>query len=69
MENESDSIEIKSLRTPISAYQKRVRYAVLEFEHLLDSSSIDAVGWAQIAETVFHNYRLYDGFVVLHGQS
>jgi L-asparaginase/Glu-tRNA(Gln) amidotransferase subunit D len=68
MKNEKDQIEIKSLRTPTSAYHKRVRYAVLEFEHLLDSSSIDAKGWAQIAETVFHNYRLYDGFVILHGQ-
>ena len=31
----------RSLRTPISRYRKHVRYAVLEFEELLDSSSIN----------------------------
>jgi lysophospholipase len=56
-----------SLRTPITAYGKQVRYTVFEFEELLDSSSIDAKGWTQIAETIFQNYTLYDGFVVLHG--
>lgn len=43
------------------------RYAVLEFETLLDSSSIDSKGWAEIAQTIFRNYTLFDGFVVLHG--
>jgi hypothetical protein len=43
------------------------RYAVLEFETLLDSSSIDSKGWAEIAQTIFRNYKLFDGFVVLHG--
>ncbi|RMZ84892.1 hypothetical protein DV738_g137, partial [Chaetothyriales sp. CBS 135597] len=42
-------------------------YAVLEFEELLDSSSIDSHGWAEIAKTIFRNYTLFDGFVVLHG--
>lgn len=58
---------VQSLRTPISAYERRVRYAVYEFETLLDSSSIDAVGWDIIAHTIYRNYQLYDGFVVLHG--
>jgi 60kDa lysophospholipase len=40
---------------------------VLEFEELLDSSSIDSTGWVQIAETIHRNYTLFDGFVVLHG--
>lgn len=44
-----------------------VRYVVLEFEELLDSSSIDSKGWMQIAETIYRNYTLFDGFVVLHG--
>ena len=43
------------------------RYAVLEFEELLDSSSIDSTGWVSIAETINRNYTLFDGFVVLHG--
>jgi len=68
--------ELQSLRTPTSVYGKRVRYvvdtpldryAVLEFETLLDSSSIDSQGWAEIAQTIFRNYKFFDGFVVLHG--
>lgn len=43
------------------------RYAVLEYETLLDSSSIDSKGWDQIAQTIWRNYKLFDGFVVLHG--
>ncbi|CAG8013110.1 unnamed protein product [Penicillium olsonii] len=62
-----DQTEHPSLRTPMTAYGRRVRYTVYEFEELLDSSSIDAKGWAQIAETVERNYTLFDGFVILHG--
>ncbi|OAL67239.1 lysophospholipase [Trichophyton rubrum] len=57
----------RTLRTPLSSYNTRVRYAVLEFDELLDSSSIDARGWAQIARAVAWNYTLFDAFVVLHG--
>ncbi|KAL8738870.1 MAG: hypothetical protein Q9181_000397 [Wetmoreana brouardii] len=57
----------RSLRTPVSTYKKHVRYAAFEFETLLDSSSIDAEGWTEIARTIDRNYRLFDGFVVLHG--
>jgi lysophospholipase len=56
-----------SLRTPLSAYDAQVRYAVYEFEELLDSSSIDAKGWAEIARTIYWNYTLFDAFVILHG--
>ena len=56
-----------SLRTPRSRYNAHVRYTVYEFEELLDSSSIDAKGWAQIARTIYWNYTLFDSFVVLHG--
>jgi lysophospholipase len=58
---------VQSLRTPVSTYERRVRYCVLEFEKLLDSSSIDAAGWDQIAKAVQRNYQLFDGFVILHG--
>jgi lysophospholipase len=58
---------VQSLRTPISTYERRVRYCVLEFEKLLDSSSINAQDWDQIARTVQRNYQLFDGFVILHG--
>ncbi|KAI4211875.1 MAG: hypothetical protein LQ351_005366 [Letrouitia transgressa] len=67
MVDESRTAPHCSLRTPLSAYQKHVRYAVLEFKVLLDSSSIDSHGWTEIAQTIFNNYKLFDGFVVLHG--
>ena len=57
----------RSLRTPSSTYQKHVRYAVFEFQELLDSSSIDAEGWSHIAQVIFRNYKLFDAFVILHG--
>ena len=57
----------KSLRTPISTYQKHVRYVCFEFDELLDSSSINAEGWTHIASTIYRNYKLFDAFVVLHG--
>ncbi|KAG5291597.1 lysophospholipase [Histoplasma ohiense] len=56
-----------SLRTPPTSYGGRVRYTVFEFDELLDSSSIDSKGWAQIALTISWNYTLFDAFVVLHG--
>ncbi|KAJ0415676.1 asparaginase-domain-containing protein [Aspergillus carlsbadensis] len=64
---ESDVRPHPSLRTPMTAYGRQVRYTVFEFDELLDSSSIDAKGWAEIAMTIERNYTLFDGFVVLHG--
>lgn len=66
-EKDGPAIQLKSLRTPRSRYGKHVRFSVLEFEELLDSSSIDSKGWTQIANTIYKNYTLFDGFVVLHG--
>jgi lysophospholipase len=54
-----------SLRTPPSLYERQVRYTVLEFEELLDSSSIISKGWAEIAQTIYNNYTMFDAFVVL----
>ncbi|KAH7363054.1 lysophospholipase [Plectosphaerella cucumerina] len=58
---------LDSLRTPPTAYSRHIRYSVLEFSPLLDSSSISSNGWSEIAQTICENYRLYDGFVILHG--
>jgi lysophospholipase len=62
-----DRRKYASLRTPPSTYDRQVRYAVFEFEELLDSSSIDAKGWTEIAHTIHNNYTLFDAFVILHG--
>lgn len=58
---------LDSLRTPPSAYSSHIRYGILEFDPLLDSSSISSEGWREIALTVKENYFLFDGFVILHG--
>lgn len=60
-------LSLDSLRTPPSAYSSHVRYGILEFDPLLDSSSISSEGWKEIALTVKENYSLFDGFVILHG--
>jgi lysophospholipase len=58
---------IPSLRTPPTAYGRHVRYGMIEFDPLLDSSSMNAQDWALIALAVQDNYHLFDGFVILHG--
>ncbi|KAH6840917.1 asparaginase-domain-containing protein [Chaetomium sp. MPI-CAGE-AT-0009] len=60
-------LTLDSLRTPPSAYSRHIRYGILEFQPLLDSSSISSMGWTEIAMTIQENYQFFDGFVVLHG--
>ncbi|KAK4680257.1 hypothetical protein QC764_211500 [Podospora pseudoanserina] len=64
---EGHKLTLSSLRTPTSAYCKHIRYSILEFSPLLDSSSIASAGWTDIALTIQQNYHLFDGFVILHG--
>ncbi|KAI0302208.1 L-asparaginase [Russula brevipes] len=54
--------------------EKRIRYAVLEWCPLLDSSNIEIDGracprtdWIRIATEIELNYSLFDAFVILHG--
>lgn len=67
LERDGRRVISPSLRTPPSRHGRRMRYCVYEFETLLDSSSIDSIGWIQIASVIGNNYDLFDGFVVLHG--
>ncbi|ATY66883.1 60 kDa lysophospholipase [Cordyceps militaris] len=60
-------ISIDSLRTPPTAYGRHIRYGIVEFDPLLDSSSISSNDWDAMAECVAENYNLFDGFVILHG--
>lgn len=39
----------------------------LTFDHVIDSSNINAETWIKLASIINDNYDLYDGFVVLHG--
>ncbi|KAM0457830.1 hypothetical protein ACHAPV_006375 [Trichoderma viride] len=63
----SQLTQLDSLRTPPTAYHRHIRYSVMEFTPLLDSSNISAADWAAMATAVQENYHLFDGFVILHG--
>ncbi|TGZ82878.1 asparaginase-domain-containing protein [Ascodesmis nigricans] len=65
--NDGEIIDSPSLRTPLSKYSRRIRYTALEFDPLLDSSSMNAKGWEKIAKAIQRNYQLFDAFVILHG--
>jgi L-asparaginase len=39
----------------------------VSFETPIDSSNMNPTYWVQIAEIIETNYKLFDGFVVLHG--
>ena len=50
--------EFSYLNTEIETYQ---------FSHPIDSSDMSPRLWAQLVRIIADNYKLYDGFVVLHG--
>ncbi|KAI0748667.1 L-asparaginase [Daedaleopsis nitida] len=63
--------QLPTLVTPRSSgpggNRKRIRYAVLEWHPLLDSSNIEIQDWIRIATDIELNYSNFDGFVILHG--
>ncbi|KAG2096335.1 asparaginase-domain-containing protein [Suillus discolor] len=63
---------LPSLVTPRSVvpghgHTKRIRYAILEWNPLLDSSNMEMDDWIRIAVEIELNYTSFDAFVVLHG--
>ncbi|KAG2139118.1 asparaginase-domain-containing protein [Suillus bovinus] len=63
---------LPSLVTPRSVvpghgHTKRIRYAILEWNPLLDSSNMEMDDWIRIAAEIELNYNSFDAFVVLHG--
>ncbi|EST06382.1 Asparaginase/glutaminase [Kalmanozyma brasiliensis GHG001] len=61
-------LQLPTLITPRSgANGKRVRYAVLEYDPLLDSSEMDIPDWIRLASDISLNYQAFDAFIVLHG--
>ncbi|KAI6045537.1 asparaginase-domain-containing protein [Pisolithus marmoratus] len=63
---------LPSLVTPRSTVSgkdssKRIRYAILEWNPLLDSSNIEMNDWIRIATEIELNYTGFDAFVILHG--
>lgn len=60
-------LSLPALMTPYSLYNKRIRYSILEYDPLLDSSNMTMDEWIRIATDIEVNYELFDAFVVLHG--
>eukprot|EP00762_Andalucia_godoyi_P000178 ANDGO_02402.mRNA.1 L-asparaginase len=52
---------------PMSLYEKRVCWNIIEYCPLLDSSNMDMDDWLRIASDIGKHYHSYDAFVVLHG--
>ncbi|OHX14493.1 L-asparaginase 1 [Chromobacterium sphagni] len=44
-----------------------LEFDIVEFEHLIDSSSLAPRQWNQIIDALAARYDAYDGFVVIHG--
>ncbi|KAL1939127.1 hypothetical protein VTO73DRAFT_10168 [Trametes versicolor] len=63
--------QLPTLVTPRSSgpggSSKRIRYAVLEWHPMLDSSNLEIQDWIRIAADIELNYSNFDGFVILHG--
>ncbi|KAJ7444865.1 L-asparaginase [Mycena latifolia] len=62
---------LPSLITPRSSVSgssgsKSIRYAILEWNPLLDSSNIETEDWIRLASEIELNYS-FDAFVILHG--
>ncbi|KAJ7343215.1 L-asparaginase [Mycena albidolilacea] len=61
---------LPSLITPRSSVHggssKSIRYAILEWNPLLDSSNIESADWIRLASEIELNYS-FDAFVILHG--
>ncbi|KAJ3196469.1 hypothetical protein HK101_008876 [Irineochytrium annulatum] len=53
--------------SPMSMYGKRTKYAILEYDPLMDSSNMTMKDWCKIATDIEVNYTIFDAFVVLHG--
>lgn len=61
-------LQSPTLVTPRAGpHGKRVRYAVLEYDPLLDSSEMDIPDWIRLASDISLNYTAFDAFIVLHG--
>ncbi|POW03954.1 hypothetical protein PSHT_11429 [Puccinia striiformis] len=45
----------------------KIRYAILEYERLIDSSEIEISDYLRICNSIQSNYYLFDSFVILHG--
>ncbi|GAA5839858.1 hypothetical protein JCM11251_001234 [Rhodosporidiobolus azoricus] len=67
VETADGRVLLPSLVTPRFAQGKRIRYAIYEYERLIDSSEIEPSDFLAIGSDIERNYHHFDGFIVLHG--
>ncbi|KAJ3322968.1 hypothetical protein HDU76_013780, partial [Blyttiomyces sp. JEL0837] len=60
-------VKLPAMVTPPSLYGKRIKFSVLEYDPLMDSSNMTMTDWVKIATDIEVNYQLFDAFLVLHG--
>ena len=53
--------------TPPSRLGGRIRYELIEYDPLLDSSNMGMDDWVRIAHDIERHYDDFDAFIVLHG--
>ncbi|KAJ3217527.1 hypothetical protein HDU67_007778 [Dinochytrium kinnereticum] len=58
---------LPAMITPVSLYGKRIKFSILEYQPLMDSSNMTMKDWVKIATDIEVNYSLYDAFLILHG--
>lgn len=58
---------LPSLISPRNRTGKRIRYVILEYDPLIDSSDVGLHSWKTIALDIERNYAKFDAFLVLHG--
>jgi len=47
--------------------EKGIEFEYISFKKVIDSSDFTHHHWSRIAEIVYENYTLYNGFIVIHG--
>jgi len=52
---------------PVSKYEKRIGFNMIEYDPLLDSCDLTFSNWSEIAQDIYQNYKEYDAFVIIHG--
>ncbi|SCZ93091.1 BZ3500_MvSof-1268-A1-R1_Chr6-2g08455 [Microbotryum saponariae] len=60
-------LNLPSLVTPRTAQGKRIRYAIYEYQKLIDSSEVELSDYIRMAGDIEANYKMFDAFVILHG--
>lgn len=57
----------KTSCTPETLQGHRLRYHLIEYDQIIDSSELNSRHYTMIAETIEENYDKYDSFIIIYG--